>query len=143
MDSKRYVKYVGIVTGIIIVLLAGIFMTHKLVNKNADIQDNSEETNNGYQGYIILTDSDVFFAAENDSKMLSEKELVKLNLENCAFVSDDFSTGDRVRINFVTIADLSPRIADVDSIEKIEAGDVSNIDEEVIGWLKEKEYKIY
>ena len=142
MNSKRYVKYVGIVTGIIIVLLVGIFMTHKLVNKNADIQDNSEETNNGYQGYIILTDSDVFFA-ENDSKMLSEKELVKLNLENCAFVSDDFSTGDRVRINFVTIADLSPRIADVDSIEKIEAGDVSNIDEEVIGWLKEKGYKIF
>ena len=56
MDSKRYVKYVGIVTGIVIVLLVGIFMTHKLVNKNADIQDNSEETNNGYQGYIILTD---------------------------------------------------------------------------------------
>ena len=138
MNSKRYVKYVGIVTGIIIVLLVGIFMTYKLVNKNADIQDNSEETNNGYQGYIILTDSDVFFVAENDSKML-----VKLNLENCAFVSDDFSTGDRVRINFVTIADLSPRIADVDSIEKIEAGDVSNIDEEVIGWLKEKGYKIY
>lgn len=43
MDSKRYVKYVGIATGIIIVLLVGIFMTHKLVNKNADIQDNSEE----------------------------------------------------------------------------------------------------
>lgn len=60
MDSKRYVKYVGIATGIIIVLLVGIFMTHKLVNKNADIQDNSEETNNGYPGYIILTDSDVF-----------------------------------------------------------------------------------
>ena len=58
-------------------------------------------------------------------------------------MSDDFSTGDRVRINFMTIADLSPRIADVDSIEKIEAGDVSNIDEEVIGLLKEKEYKIY
>ena len=36
MDSKRYVKYVGIVTGIVIVLLVGIFMTHKLVNKNAD-----------------------------------------------------------------------------------------------------------
>ena len=143
MDSKRYVKYVGIVTGIVIVLLVGIFMTHKLVNKNADIQDNSEETNNGYQGYIILTDSDVFFVAENASEMLSEKELVKLNLENCAFVSDDFSTGDRVIINFVTIADLSPRIADVDSIEKIEAGDVSNIDEEVIEWLKEKGYKIF
>lgn len=43
----------------------------------------------------------------------------------------------------MTIADLSPRIADVDSIEKIEAGDVSNIDEEVIEWLKEKGYKIY
>ena len=63
MDSKRYVKYVGIVTGIVIVLLVGIFMTHKLVNKNADIQDNSEETNNGYQGYIILTDRYVFFVA--------------------------------------------------------------------------------
>lgn len=82
MNSKGHVKYVCIVTGIIIVLLAGIFMTYKLGNKNADIQDNSEETNNGYQGYIILTDSDVFFVAENDSKMLSEKELVKLNLEN-------------------------------------------------------------
>ena len=63
MNSKRYVKYVGIVTGIVIVLLVGIFMTHKLVNKNADIQDNSEETNNGYQGYIILTDRVVFFVA--------------------------------------------------------------------------------
>ena len=118
-------------------------MTYKFGNRNADIQENSVETNNGYLGYIILTDSDVFFVSENDSKMLSEKELVKLNLENCAFVSDDFSTGDRVIINFVTIADLSPRIADVDSIEKIEAGDVSNIDEEVIEWLKEKGYKIY
>ena len=49
----------------------------------------------------------------------------------------------KVRINFVTIADLSPCIADVDSIEKIEAGDVSNIDEEVIEWLKEKGYKIF
>ena len=64
-------------------------------------------------------------------------------MENCAFVSDDFSTGDMVRINFVTIADLSPRIADVDSIEKIEAGDVSNIDGEVIEWLKERGYKLY
>lgn len=143
MNSKGYVKYVCIVIGIIIVLLAGIFMTYKFGNRNADIQENSVETNNGYPGYIILTDSDVFFVAENDSEMLSEKELVKLNLENCAFVSDDFSTGDRVRINFMTIADLSPCIADVDFIEKIEAGDVSNIDEEVIEWLNEKGYKIY
>ena len=143
MNSKGHVKYVCIVTGIIIVLLAGIFMTHKLGNKKEDVQDNSGETNEGYPGYIILTDSDVFFVAENASEMLSEKELVKLNLENCAFVSADFSTGDKVRINFVTIADLSPCIADVDSIEKIEAGDVSNIDEEVIEWLKEKGYRIY
>ncbi len=143
MNSKRYAKYVGIVTGIVIVLLAGIFVTHKFGNKKEDVQDNSEETNNGYPGYIILTDSDIFFVAENASEMLSGKELVKLNLENCAFVSADFSTGDKVRINFVTIADLSPRIADVDSIEKMEAGDVSNIDEEGIERLKEKAYKIY
>ena len=82
MNSKGHVKYVCIVTGIIIVLLAGIFMTYKFGNRNADIQENSVETNNGYPGYIILTDSDVFFVSENDSKMLSEKELVKLNLEN-------------------------------------------------------------
>ncbi len=132
-----------VVICVIVIIFAAVLLTifvYAAKSKSAD--ETGSAAFDGYSGYIIKTDRDPFFVSDNQSAMLSENELVRMQFENIDFPAEDFSTGDKIKIYFQRVGDLNPRVAFVDGIERIEAGNVDNIDTEVLNELENLGYDI-
>lgn len=139
---KNIKRKIGICV-IVIISAAVLLIVSIYVTKNKSVV---EETHSAvtidFSGYIIKTDRAPFFVAENDSIMFSENELVRMQFEDADLSDEDYSTGDKIKISLQRVGDLKPPVAFVLGIERIESGNVDNIDTDVLNELENLGYDI-
>ena len=137
---KNVKRIIGIC--VVIIFAAVLLIIIYVTSNKPTVEETSSAAIIGFSGYIIKTDGDSFFVAENDSNMFSKNELVRMQFESADLSDDNFSTGDKIKISFQRVGDRKPRVAFVDGIESIESGNVDNIDTEVLNELENLGYDI-
>lgn len=99
-----------------------------------------------FEGWFLRTDSSAFFIADGESDRFQDNEAIKIDIpsweENVSFNFDDLHTGDRIAVEIDQIGDTAPRSMPVYSVDLLERGDESNIDDSTLTYLHELGYII-
>lgn len=99
-----------------------------------------------FEGWFLRTDSSTFFIADGESNRFHDNEAIKIHIpsweENLSFSFDDLHNGDRIAVEIDQIGDTEPRSMPVYSVDLLEKGDESNIDDSTLTYLHELGFTI-
>ncbi len=135
-------QYIALVLALLFAALCFSACTPQNIEQpmTEELPGNPHET--AFTGYIVQTDSAVFFVAKSDSAMLKKDDFVRLKTAGTDFDLSQYLTGDVVKITLVTIEESYPMQAKLHGIEFVETKPASDIPQTALDTLASLGYQI-
>lgn len=125
----------------IAILCLLLFITMSACSKEKPEENEPQIAVGGYySGFFLQTNEETFFIAEADTLLFKKNEIIRIYPANEDISFDFLNTGDRINVHVITVETLYPKVMPVHSVELLELGDISNIDDSVIAEIKELGY---
>ncbi|MBE6568625.1 MAG: DUF3221 domain-containing protein [Ruminococcaceae bacterium] len=105
--------------------------------------DNVDEITNSHKftGFFLQTETQTFFIAESDTETFYQGEVVKISIpawiDDKTVCFDNYTSGDKIKVEILQIEDSLPRSMPIYSIELIEEGTIENISKKTIQYIEE------